>query len=186
MVGIAFLRGINVGDKGALPMADLRAACEAAGLAHVQTYIQSGNVVFTAPAKLTPRAGTLIEDAVEDRRGFRPPTIVRTLPQLRAIAATKAFPSQHSMDGGQLLVMFLAQTPPPTAAKAVAALSTDAEQLRLIGQEVFMHFHQGVGKAKLSWKKLEQAVGGPGTSRNWNTLSKMLELATALDSAPPQ
>lgn len=182
MVGIAFLRGINVGGKGALPMADLRAACETAGLTNVQTYIQSGNVAFTAPARLMPRAGALIEDSIEERRGFRPPTIVRTLPQLRAIAATKAFPSQHSMDGGKLLVMFLAQAPPPTAAKAVACLSTDAEQLRLIGQEVFMHFQHGVGKAKLSWKKLEQAVGGPGTSRNWNTLSTMLALATALDA----
>jgi len=186
VVGIAFLRGINVGGKGALPMADLRAACEAAGLTNVQTYIQSGNVVFTTPATVMPRAGALIEDTIEDRRGFRPPTIVRTLPQLRAIAATKAFPSQHSMDGGKLLVMFLAKTPPPTAAKAVAALSTDAERLRLTGQEVFMHFDHGVGKAKLSWKKLAQAVGGPGTSRNWNTLSRMLELATALDSAPPR
>lgn len=183
MVGIAFLRGINVGGKGALPMADLRAACEAAGLTNVQTYIQSGNVVFTAPTRIIPRAGTLIEDAIEDRRGFRPPTIVRTLAQLRAVAATKAFPAQHSMDGGKLLVMFLAKPPPPTAAKAVAALCTDAEQLRLAGQEVFMHFDQGVGRAKLSWKKLEQAVGGPGTSRNWNTLSRMLELANALESS---
>src|SRR3989304_8603742 len=75
-IHIALLRGINVGGKHRLPMADLRAMFEAAGCRDVRTYIQSGNVVFAANRSLAAKVPAMIERAIEERFGFGAPAVV--------------------------------------------------------------------------------------------------------------
>ncbi len=180
MIGIVFVRGINVGGKNMLPMAELRAVCERAGLSRVATYIQSGNVVFEGPAKVVRGAAAAITDGIEKARGFRPVVAVRTLEEVGGVHSTRAFPDQERMEGDRLLVMFLAEKPNGGAAKVVDAMNTGPERVVLKGREVFMYFPNGVGKSKLSFPALERAVGA-GTSRNWNTIGKMIEMAEGLE-----
>lgn len=172
-VGVAFIRGINVGGKNPLPMATLRAICEGAGLREVRTYIQSGNVVFSAPGRAMGRAAKAIEEGIEREAGFRPSVVVRTLPELRAVVEVVPFEAEPA----KLVAMFLAGTPGAGARRAVEEMAADPERLELIGREVFIHFPNGIGRAKLQIAKVEKAVGLPGTCRNWNTVLKMVELA---------
>jgi uncharacterized protein (DUF1697 family) len=181
MIGIAFVRGINVGGKNVLPMQALRSVCEGAGLHGVQTYIQSGNVVFDGPAKVVRAAAGAIADGVERARGFRPVVVVRTLDEVQAVLATRAFADQACTEGDRLLVMFLGDAPGAGAAKALDGLNAGegAERVTLIGREVFMYFPNGVGKSKLPMAAVERAAGA-GTSRNWNTIRKMVEMGEGM------
>lgn len=175
-VGVAFIRGINVGGKNPLPMATLRAICEGAGLGDVETYIQSGNVVFTAPGRAIGRAARGIEEGIEREKGFRPSVVVRTLPELRAVVGAAPFEA----DPAKLVVMFLGGTPGAGARRAIEGIGADPERLELIGREVFIHFPNGIGRSKLQIARVEKAAGLPGTCRNWNTVLKMVEMAAGV------
>src|SRR5271163_4473886 len=88
---VALLRGINVGGKNKLPMADLSALFTGAGCAGVQTYIQSGNVVFDAPAAVADGLPVRIQQAITDRFGYRIPVVMRTAGDLAAISRGNPF-----------------------------------------------------------------------------------------------
>jgi uncharacterized protein (DUF1697 family) len=175
-IGIAFIRGINVGGKNALPMATLRAICGEAGLRDAQTYIQSGNVVFSAPERALARAAKAVEDGIESQLGFRPFVMVRTLRELRALVGAVPFEAEPS----KLIVMFLTDRPTAAATRAIQELKPDPERIELIGREIFIHFPIGIGTSKLQTTKVEKAAGLPGTCRNWNTILKMIDLSAAL------
>lgn len=173
---IAFLRGLNVGGKNPLPMASLRAICEGIGLAKVSTYIQSGNVVFTASAKARAAAPPGIAAKIEKAHGFRPGVVVRTLTQTQD--ALRACPFDD--DPARVLVMFLENQAATGAAKTAAALCTGSERVVVAGREVYLHFPDGVGASKLSMAKVEAAMGTSGTSRNLRTIAKVIEMMKAL------
>src|SRR3954465_8007668 len=101
---VAFIRGINVGGNKLLPMAELKAACEAAGLTDVRTFLQSGNVMFRSTRK-NPAA--LIEKALD----MDVTVIVRTIDELRKIIARNPFNDEAERDPGRLIVMFLEHEP---------------------------------------------------------------------------
>jgi uncharacterized protein (DUF1697 family) len=88
---IALLRGVNVGGKNKLPMKDLSAMFVAAGCVDVRTYIQSGNVLFTANAGLALRLPDLITTRFRDGFGYRTPVILRTAAQLAEVASSNPF-----------------------------------------------------------------------------------------------
>lgn len=173
---IALLRGINVGGKNVLPMTDLRALCESIGLDDPRTYIQSGNVVFAAPAREIARAAKRLEAAIEKSRGLRVGVVVRTLDELAAVIKTSPFKSVADREPGKLIVMFLTQTPSAEARRALAALNQHPEKVALAGDEVFIHFPNGAGRARLTMAMIERAAGVSGTCRNWNTVLKLAEM----------
>jgi len=173
---VAFIRGINVGGKNPLPMASLRAICEGLGLRSVSTYIQSGNVVFTAPAKTIAVSSRNLAAGIEKVHGFRPGVVVRTLIEVRA--ALRACPFEG--DAARVLVMFLDGEAGRGAAKAVAALCTGPERVLVARREAYLHFPEGVGASKLSMAKVEAALGTPGTSRNVRTIARVIELMEAI------
>jgi uncharacterized protein (DUF1697 family) len=178
-VGIAMLRGINVGGKNILPMAELRALCEGIGLRDVGTYIQSGNVVFRSGQRELAGAAAKLEKAIEAERGFRPRVAVRTHDDLSAAAQANPFATSES-DAARVLVMFLVEKPLPGTAELLAAAIKGPERGIIRGREVYLHFPAGVGKSKLSMAVVEKAVGAAGTCRNLNTLGKLIQLAAAL------
>lgn len=173
---VAFIRGINVGGKNPLPMASLRAICEALGLRNAATYIQSGNVVFTGSATALATASRKIASVIEQSHGFRPSVVVRTLDETRAALAACPFEG----DPARVLVMFLEGEPVRGAAKAVAALCTGSERVVVAEREAYLHFPEGVGASKLSMAKVEAALGTPGTSRNVRTVAKVMEMMEAI------
>lgn len=179
-VAIAFIRGINVGGNHALPMATLRSLCEDLGWNDVGTHIQSGNVVFRCPARALVGAATKLESAIEKARGFRPSVVLRTLADLREIVLANPFAGREP---SKLLVLFLSDRPDASAPAALRALKPDPEEIVLRGRDVFLHYPNGIGTSKLQFTAIEKVVKASGTTRNWNTVSRMLAMAEALDAA---
>lgn len=174
---VALLRGINVGGKNKLPMNDLAAVFTDVGCTSVQTYIQSGNVVFFAKAALAKRVARLVAAAIAERLGLDVPVVLRTVEELRAVAGANPF-LKKGTDTKTLHVAFLADRPD---AKKVAALehpdpkSSDAFAVR--GREVYLLFPAGVAKTKLSNRFFDARLETTSTVRNWRTVLKLVDLA---------
>jgi uncharacterized protein (DUF1697 family) len=176
------LRGVNLGPHNRLKMDELRTVYGSLGLRDVQTYVQSGNVIFR-----TDKPGTAlvrkIEDAIERKFGFRCDVVLRTVAELRNVIARNPFASRRDVAPGKLLVTFLADEPAAGGGERfVKRVSNCAEEVRLDARELYIYFPNGVGRSKLQWHALAQALGTTGTARNWNSVTKMLEMAEKLES----
>src|SRR5271163_2543973 len=109
---VALLRGINVGGKNLLPMKDLTQIFLNAGCSDVRTYIQSGNVIFTAPSRLLESLPGLITDGIARGFGYQIPVVLRTTEQLADAIANNPF-VKRGADQKALHVLFLADGPTP-------------------------------------------------------------------------
>ena len=183
-VVISLLRGVNVVGRNKIKMEGLRALYEANGLRDVQTYIQSGNVVFRT--KGTPGAGLAqrIEAAIEKSHGFRPSVMIRTTAELRSVIKRNPFAGRSDIEPSKLIVLFLNGKPTRDGCEKVRAIQANfPEEVHCDGLEVFFFFPEGMGLSKLPMAKIEKALGFSGTARNWNTVTKLLEMAEKLDGA---
>lgn len=176
-VVIGLLRGINVGGHSKLAMDALRELCESLELREAQTYVQSGNVVFQTKESDLARLTKRIEEAIEKRFRFRPDVILRTPAQLKEVVKHNPFPGYAAKEPGKLLVMFLAGEPAKNAKEIVANIRRSHEELKIQGREIYIYFPEGAGKSKLPWATLADKLGTRGTARNWNTVTKLLEMA---------
>jgi uncharacterized protein (DUF1697 family) len=180
-IGIALIRGINVGGKNILPMATLRSLCEDAGLCDVRTYIQSGNIVFRADGAAMKKAAETIGDAVEGERGFRPSVVVRSLPEVTKAVAANPFASRAGLNKSRCLIMFLSDKPSPAAARAAMALGAGSDEVHVAGWEAFLNLPEGIADSTISLSDVERALGVSGTSRNLNTVEKLVEMAGEIE-----
>jgi uncharacterized protein (DUF1697 family) len=181
-VVISLLRGVNVGGHNKIKMQSLRALYESLDLQDAQTYVQSGNVVFRTKERDLGRLSKRIEDGIEERFGFRPDVIVRTSSELRDVIARNPFVKRRAMDPSKLLVTFLATEPSPEARDKVLNIDTHPEELHVDGRELYIYFPNGMARPKLSWMAIVKMLKTTGTGRNWNTVSKLLELAARLEA----
>lgn len=177
------LRAVNVGGHNKIKMDALRALYEAIGLRNPQTYVQSGNVVFSTEDTDLAQLATLIENAIERSFGFRPAVIVRTLSELRDVVARNPFATRDGIDPRKLLITFLPINPGPEARDKVLRINTDPEELRINGRELYIYLPNGMGRSKLSFAVIDKALKTSGTGRNWNSVTKLLEIAERLASA---
>jgi uncharacterized protein (DUF1697 family) len=175
-VFVAFLRGINVGGRTTIKMATLTTLFENLGLENVKTLLNSGNVVFAAKKSSSPLAKEL-EDAVEKEFSFRPAIVLRTAAELKKIMAGNPFPDMAKDDPSHLLVMTLAKKPKAGANASLAKVYSGPEQIEIKGDNIYLTYPNGIGKSKLTNALLERHLGGAGTARNWNTLTKLVALA---------
>jgi uncharacterized protein (DUF1697 family) len=178
---VSMLRGINVGGHNKVNMGDLRSLYESLGLQDAQTYVQSGNVVFRTKERNLAVLAKRIEEAIERRFGFRVDVIVRTASELRDVIARNPFAKRRAVDPGKLLVTFLANHPSVQARDQVLKINTDPEELHIDGREVYIYFPNGMGSSKLSWPTIGKKLGTTGTGRNWNSVTKLLEIAEQLE-----
>jgi uncharacterized protein (DUF1697 family) len=177
---ISMLRGVNVGAHNRVKMDALRALYEALKLRDPRTYVQSGNVIFETKEQDLARLSKRIEKAIEQTFGFRADVILRTAPELRDVVARNPFADRPDIQPGKLLVTFLARDPGVEAAQKVLQIKTEPEELRIDGRELYIYFPNGQGRTKMSWAAVERALQTPCTGRNWNSVTKMLELAESL------
>ncbi|MEK6676261.1 MAG: DUF1697 domain-containing protein [Planctomycetota bacterium] len=173
---VALLRGINVGGKNKLPMADLSAIFVKVGCADVRTYIQSGNVVFRAKSANVSKLAGKIEDGIEEQFGFRPQVVVRSEAELRKVIEENPFASRD-LPPNQLLVLFFAGEASKQAIADALLVNKGLEEIQATGQELYVYFPDGIGKSKLSIPAMERALKVSTTGRNWNTVTKLLEIA---------
>ncbi len=174
---IALLRAVNVGGRK-LPMAELRALCGELGWKDVETYIQSGNLLFAAPGKAEAHEETL-EKAIKDRFGLDVPVIVRTASQWAAYVAANPF-AKIAEEAPNRVQLLLSKRPPESgAAEKLMQRAQAGEVVKAAGGALWFHFPEGVGTSKLTPAVIDKAAGSPSTSRNWRTVLKLQEMAQA-------
>jgi len=176
------LRGVNLG-KRRMKMDALRALCESLGLRDVQTFVQSGNVVFRSEQKNLGTLTKKIESAVEREFGFHSDVILRSASEVRDTIARNPFAKRSGIEPGKCLVWFLVSDPGEEIRKQVRAVKTEPEELRIEGREVYMYFPNGMARPKMKWAAIEKILAVRGTGRNWNTSRKLLEMAEKLEAA---
>ena len=187
---LALLRGINVSGQRKVPMAELREACADAGLSNVETYIQSGNVIFSTSAPA--RAGATVEQLISERFGFEVDVVTRTSTQWAAHIAANPFPQATQQDPSHVMLLVSKQPPREEAIAALSARAAHGEAIAACADALVIHYPQGVAGSRLSPSLMDRRVGSPATGRNWRTvltLQRMLDaepapLAPAARSAP--
>lgn len=174
---VAMLRGINVGGRAKVGMAELRQLFADLGHTDVQTYIQSGNVVF-ATRTARERVAVDLEQRIGADLGVDVTVVLRTAPDLARIVAKNPF-VRRGADPSTLHVTFLAGGAGSGAAGRLDAPDAGPDELIVAGQDVYLHCPNGYGRTKLNNTFIERRLGARATTRNWRTVTKLLELASA-------
>jgi uncharacterized protein (DUF1697 family) len=170
---VALLRGVNLGRRNRVPMAELRRVFEANGAEGVRTYIQSGNVVFTHRRSGRAALAKEFEAAVSKSFGVASRVVLRTFDEFAAVASAQPF----GPDNSNTFVTFLAAKPARKAVAGLASLEIAPDRVEVVGSDVFVHYPNGVAGARLNGAMLERKLGVPGTGRNWRTVTRLAELA---------
>jgi uncharacterized protein (DUF1697 family) len=176
---IALLRGINVGGHRLIKMADLKAMFEALGFGGVQTYIQSGNVVFQADETEAPLRQR-IEQQIAATCGFPVTVALRTHDELARVITACPFAPDALAEGEHLYVALLAETPASTGIERMLASKTAPDEFRVLGREVYLLYRQSMRETLLTNGLIESRLGVLATSRNWRTLTTLAAMSQSL------
>lgn len=171
---IALLRAINVSGQNMIKMAELKRLFEQMGFGGVQTYIQSGNVRFDSPEEAHPLRER-IEAAIQATFGLTVTVILRTATELAQVVARCPFPAVD-----HLYVAYLDQEPTPAGIERLNEFQSQTEEWQVAGREVYIIYHEGAGRSKLTTALLEKRLGVSATARNWRTTQRLLAMAQEL------
>lgn len=173
----ALLRGINVGGRKKVPMAELRQLMEGLGLDGVRTHLQSGQAAFAAARGDEGSLATALTAAIERHFGFSVDVIVRDHAYLRAVAEACPFPAAE-LEARQLHVTYFSE---PADADRFAGIDPAGhlpEEFRLGDRALYLYAPDGLGRSKLAelLSRPRFTKGLIATTRNWNTVVKLVEL----------
>lgn len=168
----AFLRGINVGGRSLLAMADLKSALDDAGLADARTYLQSGNVVVTPGSGGPVELGETMERAIEGIAGRPIRVMVRTRDELDGIVSGNPL-WDESLKPASLHTVFLETAPDPDRVAELDPDRSPPDRFALSGREIYLHYPEGSGRSRLNLEYFEKTLGVAGTARNWNTVTRV-------------
>jgi len=174
---IVLLRAVNVAGSGAVAMADLRHHLSAAGYGRVRTVLQSGNIVLDAPDGADAALERRLEAELGARLGLSTTVFVRDLAEWDALIAANPFPGEARRDPSHLLVLAAATPPSAEAVARLVAGHDGPERIAAGTRHLTVYYPDGIGRSKLTNARIERHLGGPVTGRNWNTVSKLRELA---------
>jgi uncharacterized protein (DUF1697 family) len=171
---VAFLRGINVGRAKPVAMSDLREVVESLGHESVRTVLRSGNVVFAGPRREPRALAAALEAAIEKRLGLKSGVVLRTAEELRKVV--DANPIKEAADqGSSLHVMFLGEPLPRAVQREIEPGLFLPDVVRLAKREIYVWYRNGMSGSKTA-EQLDRRVKVLATDRNWNTVTKLLEL----------
>lgn len=172
---VVLIRGINVANTQ-ISMERLRKLCAACGFEDVQTYIQSGNVVFSS-SESAAACGDRLAARLQRELGKPIGVLVRSARELEGVVAKNPFLKEKGVETARLHVAFLAEKPKADRVKALSAADWGRDRFRYNGKDLYLHCPDGFGRSKLA-TTFERMLGVGATVRNWNTVSKLLEMAT--------
>jgi uncharacterized protein (DUF1697 family) len=179
---ISMLRGINVSGQKQIRMHDLKTLYEILGFGNVITYIQSGNVIFNTDLNLPVwKLSLKIENAISEKYTFNLPVILRTTVEMKAIINANPFVKDVAKSPGKLYITFLEEKPQLTLLEKINPLEFLPDRFIIQEREIYLNCSSGYGTTKLSNKFFENKLQVKATTRNWNTVNKLLELATIPD-----
>ncbi|KAB1067925.1 DUF1697 domain-containing protein [Tamlana haliotis] len=170
---IAFLRGINVSGKNKIPMAALREVLASSGLEQVQTYIQSGNVIFQSSEDNLEVLENQIHQAIKNHFSFEIPVLVKTPKLLQELFDACPFP-QDKKENSYFMLMF--NVPELALVAEVSKLNVPNETFSITNDCIYFHSAIGYGKAKCNNNFFERKLKITATARNYKTMMKLLEL----------
>lgn len=173
---VAFLRAVNVAGHASVRMADLRAAFERAGAGAVRTYIQSGNVLFDVPAAEIPTLLPRLRQAVNRLAGGPTTVVFRTLRELAALVRSAPFRDHEDTNDLKLYVAFLAAGPRRAPELPLHLPSDGLEAIELRRHDVLLVSRRVRGRFGFPNNFVEKEFGVPATTRNWNTVTKLVAL----------
>jgi uncharacterized protein (DUF1697 family) len=173
---VALLRSVNVAGHGRVAMDELRAAFDALGYSGVSTYIQTGNVLFTTSSRSEANIAGAIEQRLAEDFGDSPAVLVRSVAELQRVGASSPY-AKAGADPARHHVTFLATEPPKAALDALRLPPSGRDELVVEGKEVYVHTPDGYGNSKYTGSFIERRLGVVSTTRNWNTVTKLCELA---------
>lgn len=174
---IALIRGINVGGHNLIKMQDLRNSLKSIGLGHVQTYIQSGNIVFQSEDK-PEKLKLQIEQVIKSEFGFLVPVILRSSTEWEEIIKNCPY-AVNSLSEGESIHLALLETEPTKACiQTLLTFKSKTEECYINGKEIYVYLQGSFHRAKLPIQI--QKIGVSATVRNWKTIKKLEAMVNAL------
>lgn len=174
-VWVGLLRGIGPGIRQ-IPMSELRALCVGLGWARVQTYIQSGNLIFRARNNAASLE-TDLERAIRRRFGFEVPVVVRSVEDWEGYVRSNPLRDVAEREPDRVLLALAKSSPPDNAQEVLQARAVAGEQVARVGEALWIYFPNGVARSKLVPGLLDRLVGSAVTTRNWRTVLRLQALA---------
>jgi len=177
---VALLRGINVGGRNKVAMTDLRQVATSLGHTDVVTYIQSGNLVFTAPQTGTSSLADALEREIARQLGVQPAVVVLSRAELAQVIADNPFPQETSPKC--LHAVFRRDEMSPEGVAVVAAAQERArakgsrDEAVVAGRTLFLHTPDGLGRSELAAQLARSGAQAAGTARNWATVTKLMAM----------
>jgi uncharacterized protein (DUF1697 family) len=176
---IAVLRGINVSGKNMIKMPLLTAAMQRAEFCDVQTYLQSGNVVFTSSLNDKEEISKRIELVIQSNFDLSVPVLIISVPEIIHIRESNPFISTGKDTSG-LHVTLLDREPDKTLLERIDKEKCLPDEFVLEGKTIYLHCPAGYGKTKLTNNFFESKLKQTATTRNWNTVCRLSDMVTAI------
>jgi uncharacterized protein (DUF1697 family) len=175
---VALLRGINVGGHNRIAMASLRELLRELGYEDVRTHLQSGNAVFATDGTRPERTGREIEGRIARDLGLEVRVVVRSRDELAEVVAANPL-GEVASDPARMLVTFLSEAPARELLSGLDPADFEPDVFELRGREIYVWHPEGVRATRLSNAFWERRLRVTATARNWNTVTRLLELADA-------
>jgi uncharacterized protein (DUF1697 family) len=174
---ISLLRGINVNGKNKIPMKEIKGVYESLGLVNVETYIQTGNVIFDYtdqdPVKLT----NIIETEITRFFATTIMVLLRDIECFQQIVSSNPFLTHRHVDSTKLHVTFLHDSPDESAFRKLTVPVGISDEYELSDKEIYLYCLNGYGKTKFSNTYFERKLGVGATTRNWKTVESLYRMA---------
>lgn len=175
-LAVSLLRGINVGGRNKIRMADLRELYADLGMMQVRSLLQSGNVIFeTALTDLTSVKQEL-EAGIRSAFGLDIQVLLRSSEDFEYIMARHPFSAEQLNEPRKAALVFLSDAPESTAVDALRENNPGREFIHAAGRELYVFYTDGMARSKLDNKRIESRLGLSATARNWNTCLKLQRL----------
>ncbi len=168
---VILLRGINVGGKHRLSMADLKSYLLAIGVKQVETYIQSGNAIVETDAKLAKALPQLLAEQIELHHGFRPMVLAISQSKFRKAISNNPF-AQATENPKSLHFFFLTAPSKTIRQEMLNELCSTTEQYLFADDVFYLYAPDGIGRSKLA-EKVDKILGVPTTARNLKTVTQL-------------
>ncbi|HEV2123039.1 MAG TPA: DUF1697 domain-containing protein [Chloroflexota bacterium] len=173
---VALLRGINLGGKNKVPMATLSAMFVDLGCTDVETYIQSGNVVYTATNQVAGRVARRIPEMIHEQLGLKVPVITRTVAELREAVENNPF-LKEGADEATLHLVFLGDEPTEQQVAVLDPERSPGDRSAVRGREVYLFCPNGLARTKLTNAYFDSQLKTVSTVRNWRTVLALVHMA---------
>jgi uncharacterized protein (DUF1697 family) len=178
---ICILRGINVSGYRMIKMEALRQLIAGLGFFNVQTYIQSGNIIFQSKDSNRFRLANLIADAILKKYNFDVPVLIKELEELKQIILSNPFINDKKKDLTHLHVTFLSGNPGRGKIKEIYEGQYKPDEFQIIGNNIYLYCPNGYGISKLTNSFWESKLKVTATTRNWKTSNELIRIAEKIE-----